>query len=198
LPTVNPQVERSKTARKRTTYLVNARGYAMRPGENGSPILAPNAQFLARNEISAKESQSVVYSPFRRVGIVFVLFVGVRAEETDEDGQDGPRERSSDQCTVLPGWPHAPLVGLLRRFRSPSVVVVWLLVVPWWSVPYLVGWLDPCGRWTCMQRPCVRLVECRAVAVACRMGSGWTVGVDWGGFWEEKKRKERAAINGVD
>ena len=33
-----------------------------------------------------------------------------------------------------------------------------------------------------MQRPCVRLVECRAVAVACRMGSGWTVGVDWGGF----------------
>lgn len=55
-----------------------------------------------------------------------------------------------------------------------------------------------------MRRPCVRLVECRAVAVACRIGPGWGVGVDWGGFeggvWgvggEEKERE--AAINGVD
>lgn len=48
----------------------------MRPGENGGPILALNSQYLPRNEVSAKESQSVVYIPFRRVGIVFVFVVG--------------------------------------------------------------------------------------------------------------------------
>lgn len=120
--TVNPQGERSKTAEKRTTYLVNARGYAMRPGENGSPILAPNAQFLARNEISAKESQSVVYSPVRRVGIVFVLFVGVRAEETDEDRKTVPEKGvqiSVQYCRVGP-------------MRLSSVSFVDLGVQVWW------------------------------------------------------------------
>ena len=52
LPTVNPQAERSKTAESAQPTSSNARGYAMRPGENGGPILAPNPQFL-RNEISA-------------------------------------------------------------------------------------------------------------------------------------------------
>lgn len=55
-----------------------------------------------------------------------------------------------------------------------------------------------------MQRPCVRLVECRPVAVvACRMGSrmecwgligggfGGSFGGDLGGLEEEEKRKER-------
>jgi hypothetical protein len=66
----------SKTVECAQPTSLNARGYAMRPGENGGPILALNSQYLPRNEVSAKESQSVVYIPFRRVGIVFVFVVG--------------------------------------------------------------------------------------------------------------------------
>lgn len=51
-----------------------------------------------------------------------------------------------------------------------------------------------------MQRPCVRVVECRVVAVACRIGAGRTVGVDWGVIWGVGggKEEKEAAINGIE